>query len=285
MKEFLTYINEKQMIYEFSNNEILTEGILKKLADWLGGGSASLYNKVNNFYDELYNLPDNILKAFNGAIACSSPKVKFKSDISDDEKQKTIETILDGGKDKMLENIVKIAKEHGDDEEYQKDPMYVSLYVAGINYAREKKDSESEKILLDAFNKVSDDVKKQALQIQKETPLPDDGKDNNNDDKTVDDKKVDDIVDDVIDDIDDKEKQKKLDDISQKIHDKIVKILKENGQKFKHLDIYNFAEELAKYFIGEIELKDCKLINDESLNKYLIKDLEKFKEEILSEIK
>ena len=86
MKTFSNYIDNEKLIDELClvNDELVTEArIFQKLASWFGKTAKNFYTKINNFYDDLYYFPDNVVKAFNGTLVTAE----------DDDKE-TIENIV-----------------------------------------------------------------------------------------------------------------------------------------------------------------------------------------------
>lgn len=300
MKDFSTYVNEYKEIYEFGNNQILTEGILKKISDWLGGTAGDYYNKVNTFYDELVNFSDNVIKAFNATIFATSSKINKKDTFPEDKRQKTMEETIGDGKDNkhVVNNIVNVARENINNDDFLNSPWAANYCASGILLARELKDKESERIILATFNKFSDEVKKNALNIQKEAgtePIvnqenTDDKSNNTEDIKT--DKGEDTIPDDVKDAVKDGvEKEVVKNDANEKnvdlnkFSDKISRIL---WTKFTEKDkdnipdleeITTMSTNIAQVILGMKGLNDSNL-DKNVLSKYGIDDIDKFIKEV-----
>ena len=268
MKTFSNYIDNEKLIDELClvNDELVTEArIFQKLASWFGTKAKKFYTKINNFYDDLYYFPDNVVKAFNGTLVTAE----------DDDKE-TIETIVNNKPSSIPQEVINYLKEHENDEGFYDSTFTTSMCVLGIQVSQRNKDKESEDIIKGYFNKLTDKAKKDTNEIIKKTPeKPLDNP--SNDDKPVNKptedikKKVDDAVQDVVDD----NPSIKVDDEKEKeLANTIFYVIYSEHEDMDLNEIENNAKKLANILINELDL------DDELKKKFNINTLDDLKKKI-----
>jgi len=255
MKTFSNYIDNIKLIdeicsYEYS--DVVLEGILKKIANWFGNKSRNISNKLNNFYDELYYFPDNVIKTFNGTLSIAADETNDSQENKD-----IINNIINDKPENIPEKVINYLKEHENDKDFYNSILIASLCVLGINVANENKDQKSVDTIKLYFNKISDKIKEDTKDILKKSTNNPDNNDNDNDNNPSEDltKKVDDVVQNVVDDNPDidinKEKERELiETITWMI------FYKYNKNNMNSDEIEDNAKRLANILINELELDD-----------------------------
>lgn len=260
MKTFSNYIDNENLIDELClvNDDLITEErLFQKIASWFGKGAKKFYTKINNFYDDLYYFPDNVIKAFNGTLVTAE----------DEENKEAIQNIVNNKPSSIPQEVIKYLKEHENDEDFYDSTFTTSMCVLGIQVAQKNNDKESENIIKSYFNKLSDKAKKETNNIFKKTPdKPLDNPTNDNNpvnkptDKPIDKPSNDDIKKKVEDSVEDAVKENpsiKVDDKKQKeLEDTICYVIYSEHEDMDPNEITDNAKKLANILINELELDE-----------------------------
>ena len=157
MKRFSEYITDSpidEQLFSIDNEMVFESTFLSRLADWIGGNSKDIVNKVKEYKKDLFNFKDNVKRAYNGYIA----NLKNDNKLSKEEQQETLGKVINTNPKDIPSEVSKMYK----DSKVKDSPAMAYLYAFALELAKETGDKQSERILKQALDSISSDVKKEA---------------------------------------------------------------------------------------------------------------------------
>ena len=306
MKNLTQYLKENLIKDDFCNLDgdlIVESTFLSRFASWLGGKGGRIVKRFNEYKKDFKDMGKNISNAFNGFLA----NVNNEDDsIPSDKRQEIVDKVASTNKiDDIIQLTQQLYEENKDDQNFSKSSTMAYLYALGINIAKAKHDTEGEKKLREAFDKIPSDVKKKAsdnLKEEVEKNKPEGTQSENNkpsetseeqpkqeetssEEHTPDnngnevEKKTEEIVDDVVKQDDIQKAAEKASIEIDTLKNKIIYIINDLNADNKEVNIDeldDLSRAIAEIICGAKTIQGNENINNDILSKYKIGDLEEF---------